>query len=131
MILQKGTLAPDFDLNATPDQHLRLSELRGKRIVLAFYPADWSPVCGDQLDLFNETLKYFANLNAQVVAISVDSTWSHVAFSRDRNFHFPLLADFEPKGRSEEHTSELQSRENLVCRLLLEQKNETHLQPTP
>jgi peroxiredoxin len=98
MNLQEGMLAPNFELNATPDQKLRLSELRGKRVILAFYPADWSPVCGDQLELFNETLKYFANFNAQVVGISVDSTWSHMAFSRDRNFHFPLLADFEPKG---------------------------------
>lgn len=98
MILQQGTVAPEFELNATPDQNLRLSALRGKRVVLAFYPADWSPVCGDQLDLFNETLKYFNDYNAQVVGISVDSAWSHMAFSRDRNFHFPLLADFEPKG---------------------------------
>lgn len=98
MILQQGTLAPEFELSATPDQNLRLSALLGKRVVLAFYPADWSPVCGDQLDLFNETLKYFADYNAQVVGISVDSAWSHVAFSKDRNFHFPLLADFEPKG---------------------------------
>ncbi|HEY8510386.1 MAG TPA: redoxin domain-containing protein [Cyclobacteriaceae bacterium] len=98
MNLQRGMLAPNFELNATPDQKLRLSELRGKRVVLAFYPADWSPVCGDQLDLFNETLKYFSSYNAQVIGISVDSTWSHMAFSRDRNLHFPLLSDFEPKG---------------------------------
>lgn len=99
MILQQGVLAPDFELGATPDQTLRLKALRGKRVILAFYPADWSPVCGDQLDLFNATLKYFGAFNAQVVGISVDSVWSHLAFSKDRNFHFPLLADFEPKGR--------------------------------
>lgn len=98
MILQDGMLAPDFELSATPDQKLQLSALQGKRVILAFYPADWSPVCGDQLDLFNETLKYFNKYNAQVVGISVDSAWSHLAFSNDRNFHFPLLADFEPKG---------------------------------
>lgn len=98
MILQAGVPAPDFELHATPDQKLRLNALRGKRVILAFYPADWSPVCGDQLDLFNATLKYFADFNSQVLGISVDSTWSHLAFSKDRNFHFPLLADFEPKG---------------------------------
>jgi peroxiredoxin len=98
MILQDGILAPDFELSATPDQNLRLNAFRGKRVILAFYPADWSPVCGDQLDLFNATLKYFNNYNAQVIGISVDSAWSHLAFSKDRNFHFPLLADFEPKG---------------------------------
>lgn len=98
MILQAGTSAPDFELNATPDQTLRLSKLRGKCVVLAFYPADWSPICGDQLDLFNATLKYFGQYNAQVVGVSVDSTWSHLAFSKERNLHFPLLSDFEPKG---------------------------------
>jgi peroxiredoxin len=98
MILQEGILAPDFQLKATPDQSLRLSALRGKRVILAFYPADWSPVCGDQLDLFNATLKYFDTYNAQVIGVSVDSAWSHHAFSKARNFHFPLLADFEPKG---------------------------------
>ncbi len=99
MILQEGSLAPDFELGVTPDQTLRLKALRGKRVILVFYPADWSPVCGDQLDLFNETLKYFAAYHAQVVGISVDSVWSHLAFSKERNYHFPLLADFEPKGR--------------------------------
>ena len=98
MILQEDTLAPDFELNATPDQKLRLSALRGKRVILAFYPADWSPVCGDELVLFNATLKYFKSYNAQIIGISVDSTWSHLAFAESRNLHFPLLADFEPKG---------------------------------
>jgi peroxiredoxin len=93
-----GTIAPDFELNSTPDQKLRLSELRDKKIILAFYPADWSPVCDDQLTLYNEMEKYFAKHNAQLVAISVDSKWSHLAFSGDRKFHFPLLSDFEPKG---------------------------------
>ncbi len=97
-MLQKGTSAPDFSLFSTPDQKLSLSELRGKKVILAFYPADWSPVCGDQLVLYNETLKYFQKHNAILVAISVDGIWCHLAFSKDRNFHFPLLADFEPKG---------------------------------
>jgi peroxiredoxin len=98
MILKKGTVAPDFELHATPDQKLKLSELKGKRVILAFYPADWSPVCGDQMALYNETLKFFHKHNAEMIGISVDSKWCHIAFEQNRNLHFPLLADFEPKG---------------------------------
>jgi len=97
-MLQNGTQAPEFELFSTPDQKLKLSELRGKRVVLAFYPADWSPVCSDQMALYNEMLKYFHKYNAEVVGISVDSKWCHMAFAQDRKLHFPLLADFEPKG---------------------------------
>jgi peroxiredoxin len=97
-MLAPGTLAPDFELSCTPDQKLKLSELRGKRIILAFYPADWSPVCSDQMALYNETLKFFSRHNAQLIGISVDSKWCHLAFSENHKFHFPLLADFEPKG---------------------------------
>ncbi|QNA45887.1 redoxin domain-containing protein [Lacibacter sediminis] len=98
MILQNGVIAPDFKLYATPDQKLQLSELRGKRVILAFYPADWSPVCGDQMALYNEMLKYFHKYNAEIIGISVDSKWCHLAFEESRNLHFPLLSDFEPKG---------------------------------
>lgn len=98
MILSRGVEAPDFELNSSPDQRLRLSDLRGKRVVLAFYPADWSPVCGDQMVLYNEARRFFQELNAEIVGISVDSAWSHHAFTQNRNLHFPLLADFEPKG---------------------------------
>jgi len=66
--------------------------------VLAFYPADWSPVCGDQMGLYNEMLSEFEGLDAELLGISVDGPWCHAAFSRDRKLHFPLLADFEPKG---------------------------------
>ena len=97
-MLPIGTIAPDFELNSTPDQKLRLSELKDKKIVLAFYPADWSPVCDDQLTLYNEMGKYFVRYNAQLIGISVDSKWSHLAFAENRKFHFPLLSDFEPKG---------------------------------
>jgi peroxiredoxin len=97
-MLANGIPAPDFVLHSTPDQKLRLSELRNKRVILAFYPADWSPVCGDQMTLYNETLKYFSRHNAQLIGISVDSKWCHLAFAESHKFHFPLLADFEPKG---------------------------------
>ncbi|TDE14700.1 redoxin domain-containing protein [Dyadobacter psychrotolerans] len=97
-MLQKGDKAPDFELFATPDQKFSISELKGKNIILAFYPADWSPVCSDQMALYNEMLKYFSKYEATILGISVDSKWSHLAFSQSRTLHFPLLADFEPKG---------------------------------
>lgn len=96
--LAAGTAAPDFTLNSTPDQTLTLSELRGRPVILAFYPADWSPVCGDQMALYNEMLEEFGEHDAQMIGISVDGVWCHAAFAKARNLHFPLLADFEPKG---------------------------------
>ncbi|HEX5829555.1 MAG TPA: redoxin domain-containing protein [Gemmatimonadaceae bacterium] len=97
-ILEAGRVAPDFTLLATPDQSLSLSELRGRPVILVFYPADWSPVCGDELALFNEVLPEFREHGAHLLGISVDGVWCHAAFTRARNLHFPLLADFEPKG---------------------------------
>jgi peroxiredoxin len=97
-VLEAGMPAPDFTLQATPDQKITLSELRGAPVVIAFYPADWSPVCGDELGLFNAALAELRRLGAQLIAISVDSAWSHTAFAAQRKLHFPLLSDFEPKG---------------------------------
>ena len=97
-ILIPGTPAPEFTLHVTPDQSLSLSELRGKPVILAFYPADWSPVCGDQMGLYNEILPEFQKYRAELLGISVDGVWCHEAFAKDRHLHFPLLADFEPKG---------------------------------
>ena len=93
-----GTPAPDFTLRCTPDQSLSLSELRGRPVVLAFYPADWSPVCGDQMALYNEMLDEFQEFQAELLGISVDGAWCHAAFAKHNKLHFPLLADFEPKG---------------------------------
>jgi peroxiredoxin len=97
-LLNAGVPAPDFKLRVTPDQMLSLSEFRGRPVILAFYPADWSPVCGDQMALYNEVLPEFQKHDAELVGVSVDSAWCHAAFARDRRLHFPLLADFEPKG---------------------------------
>jgi peroxiredoxin len=96
--LKANTAAPDFALPSTPDQCVSLSELRGKPVVLVFYPADWSPVCSDQLGLYNELLPEFSEFEAQIIGISVDGIWCHLAFGKDRKLHIPLLADFEPKG---------------------------------
>ncbi|HMD55435.1 MAG TPA: redoxin domain-containing protein [Phycisphaerae bacterium] len=97
-LLQPGALAPDFTLHVTPDQQLSLSELRGRPIILAFYPVDFSPVCGDQMALYNEVFPEFQKLGAELLGISVDGVWCHDEFVKSRHLHFPLLADFEPKG---------------------------------
>ena len=113
--LAAGAAAPEFELNSTPDQKVKLSDFRSNPVILAFYPADWSPVCGDQMSLYNEILEEFRHHGAQLLGISVDGVWCHRAFADARKLHFPLLADFEPKGgvarafgvyRSGEGTSE-------------------------
>jgi len=96
--LPAGTEAPDFELPSTPDQTVSLVEFRGRPVILVFYPEDWSPVCSDQLALYQQLLPEFQRFNAELLGISVDGVWSHLAFAKDRNLHFPLLADFEPKG---------------------------------
>ncbi|MEA2639415.1 MAG: hypothetical protein QOF51_809 [Chloroflexota bacterium] len=96
--LQAGTRAPDFTLRSTPDQSVALHDFRGQPVILAFYPADWSPVCGDQMTLYNEVLPEFQRYDARLLGISVDGAWCHMAFAHDRHLQFPLLADFEPKG---------------------------------
>jgi peroxiredoxin len=98
VVIPAGTPAPDFALKATPDRVIRLSELRGRPVILVFYPADWSPVCGDQVALYNEILPEFREYGAELLGISVDGVWCHAAFATDRKLHFPLLSDFEPKG---------------------------------
>jgi peroxiredoxin len=99
-MLSKNEVAPDFKLNSTPDQQFALHELRGKNVILAFYPADWSPVCGDQMSLYNEMLQYFKKYNAELIGISVDSKWCHMAYAQERKLNFSLLADFHPKGET-------------------------------
>lgn len=97
-MLSPGTIAPDFTLYATADKKLSLYNYERRRIILVFYPADWSPVCGDQLILYNEMIELFDKMNTQVLGISVDSKWCHASFREHRNINFPLLSDFEPKG---------------------------------
>lgn len=92
------TAAPNFELKSTPDQSVRLSDFRGRPVILAFYPADWSPVCTDQMALYNEILPEFERFHAVLFGISIDHAWCHFAFAQSRNLHFPLLTDFHPKG---------------------------------
>lgn len=105
-ILKAGEKAPDFTLPCHADDAaggeeamFTLSDLRGKNVVLAFYPADWSAVCGDELALYNELLPMFAKENAELFGISVDNIYSHEAFRKDRGYKMMLLSDFEPKGK--------------------------------
>jgi peroxiredoxin len=96
--LASGTPAPDFRLHDTPDQTVAPSDFRRRPLILAFYPADWSPVCSDQMVLYQQVMPEFQKYDAQLLGISVDGVWCHLSFAKHRNLHFPLLADFEPKG---------------------------------
>ncbi|MEU1887031.1 redoxin domain-containing protein [Micromonospora sp. WMMD987] len=97
--IRPGTPAPDFTLPATPDgRQTGPGQFRGRPVVLAFYPADWSPVCADQMALYQAAMPEFERYAAVVLGISVDSIWSHRAFAEAKGIRFPLLSDFEPKG---------------------------------
>jgi peroxiredoxin len=98
--LQPGIKAPDFTLPATKgdDRKVSLSDFRGQPVILVFYPADWSPVCGDQIALYNEIMPAFEEYNAVILGISVDNVYCHEAYVDSLNVRFPLLSDFEPKG---------------------------------
>jgi peroxiredoxin len=97
-VLPAGSAAPEFTLWSTPTETLSLSSLRGRPVVLAFYPADWSPVCSDQMAIYSQIMPVFEEYHAAVLGISVDGVWSHQAFVEAHKLRFPLLADFEPKG---------------------------------
>jgi len=97
-LLPPGAPAPNFTLPSGPDSSVSLKQFRGRPVVLVFYPADWSPVCGDQLALYNEILSDFDELDAHVLGISVDGPWCHRAYAEARKLRIPLLSDFEPKG---------------------------------
>ena len=97
-VLSPGTPAPGFSLPSTIGGEAALGDYRGQPVILVFYPADWSPVCGDQLALINEVLPLFDEYDAQVLGISVDGIWSHKVFAEKGGLRFPILADFEPKG---------------------------------
>jgi peroxiredoxin len=96
--LPAGAVAPEFSLPVSPSTTTALTDYRGAPVVLVFYPADWSPVCGDQLALYTELQNEFSRLGATVLGISVDGVWCHAAFTAARHYTIPLLADFEPKG---------------------------------
>jgi len=118
MVLSPGAHAPDFTLQQSPDERLSLASLRGRPVILAFYPADWSPVCGDELALFNEVLPEFQRQGAELVGISVDGVWCHRAYANARKLEFPLLADFEPKGEASRKYGAYRDRDGFSERAL-------------
>lgn len=96
--LAAGTPAPGFSLMDAPDHYVSLADFIGMPVVLVFYSADFSPNCTRMMTLFNEVLPELHRYRAQLMGISPDSVWSHLAFAREFNLHFPLLADYHPKG---------------------------------
>ncbi len=117
-ILQPGAIAPAFALQDASSRKVSLTDFRDRNVVLAFYPFDWSPVCGDQLALYNELLEEFESLKAQMLGVSVDSAWCHAAFAKERKYRFPLLADFEPKGEVARAYGAYESHEGCALRAL-------------
>jgi len=93
-----NTPAPEFTLPDSNKKQVNLKDYRGKNVVLAFYPADWSPVCTNELSIIQETLEDIRGYNAEILAISVDNVWSHKAWAQKQHITFPLLSDFWPHG---------------------------------
>lgn len=99
MAVSVGAEAPDFVLKDQDQKDVKLSDFRGKKnVVIVFYPLDWSPVCTNEHACFVSDLKKFEQLDAQILGVSVDSAWSHKAFADKMGIHYPLLADFQPRG---------------------------------
>jgi peroxiredoxin len=96
--LPVGTPAPDFALPDASGEPVKLEDLRGRPVVLAFYPLDWSPGCSQQLDLYQQEIEEFRGRGVELIGISVDSVYSHGAWAAVRGLSFPLLSDFQPKG---------------------------------
>ena len=97
-MIEPGTPAPDFSLLDQDGEEVTLESLRGQTTVLVFYPADFSPVCTDQLNVYQEVLGELESAGAKLVGVSVDSAWTHRAFQQHLGVTIPLLADFHPKG---------------------------------
>lgn len=117
-VLKAGTPAPDFTLHSTPDQKVSLSQFHDRAVILAFYPSDWSRVCGDEMTLFNEILPEFEKFDTEIMGLPVDGVWCHLAFSKDRKLRFSLLSDFEPKGEVARKYG-VYRREDVLCLSLI------------
>ncbi len=98
MAIQVGSPAPDFALKDQNQKEVKLADYRGKKVVIIFYPLDWSPVCTNEHACVVNDMKSFSQLDAQILGISVDSPWSHKAFAEKMGITYPLLADFQPRG---------------------------------
>jgi peroxiredoxin len=93
-----GEQAPDFTLRDQDGEKVSLSDYRGRKVMLVFYPGDFSPVCGDQLSIYQEVKPEIAEKGVELVGISVDSFFAHKAFREKLGIDTTLLSDFEPKG---------------------------------
>ncbi|HVD86296.1 MAG TPA: redoxin domain-containing protein [Solirubrobacterales bacterium] len=93
-----GEQAPDFTLRDEDGEEVSLSDYRGRKVMLVFYPADFSPVCSDQLSLYQEVKPQIAEKGVELVGISVDGGYAHKAFQEKLGIDTTLLSDFEPKG---------------------------------
>lgn len=98
MAIAVGQPAPEFALKDQSQKEVKLSDFRGKNVVLIFYPLDFSPVCTNEHACFVNDMKQFESLNAQVLGLSVDSAWAHKGFAEKMGINYPLLADFHPRG---------------------------------
>jgi peroxiredoxin len=97
-LIAVGEKAPDFSLPNHKGEQVSLSDFRGRQVMLAFYPSDFSPVCSDQLSIYQEVKPSLDEAGLEVVGISIDHSWAHRAFRKQLNLDFTLLADFHPKG---------------------------------
>lgn len=97
-MIEVGKQAPDFTLRNQEGEKVSLADYRGRKVMLVFYPADFSPVCGDQFSIYQEVKPQIDETGVELVGISVDSAWAHRAFQEKLGFEFTLLSDFEPKG---------------------------------
>jgi peroxiredoxin len=97
-VIEPGAQAPHFTLPDQDGNKVSLADFRGQTLVLVFYPADFSPVCTDQLSVYQEVLDELEERGAKLVGISVDGAFCHRAFREHMGLGMPLLADFHPKG---------------------------------
>ncbi len=99
MPISVGQPAHEFALKDQNQQEVKLADFKGKKnVVMVFYPLDWSPVCTNEHKCLVNDMAQFEKLDAQVLGLSVDSVWSHKAWAEKMGIHYPLLADFHPRG---------------------------------
>ena len=134
-MIEAGAAAPDFKLRNHAGEEVSLSDFADRRLVLAFYPGDFSPACSDQLSIYQEVLGEIESRGAALVGVSVDSTWTHRAFRKHLRLEMPLLADFHPKGEmSRAYGAYLDDYGTTNRSLVLVAKGEvrwSHAMPTP
>jgi len=134
-VIEAGSTAPDFSLPDHDGNQVSLSDFAGRRLVLVFYPLDFSPVCSDQLSIYQEVLGEIESRGAALVGISVDSTYCHHAFRKHRNLTMPLLSDFNPKGEvSRAYGAWIDAVDHGNRSLVLVEEGEvrwSHASPTP